>query len=217
MQEKIAILGGTGELGRGLALRFAKAGFDVLIGSRQEPRAVDAAVELNQMHVHKPIVGHENLAAAQMADIVFIAVPYENHAQIVEQIHSSVQQKLVVDVVVPLQPPNVSHVHIPEGGSVAATAQRMLGEAVKVVGAFHTISARKLISDDVITSDVLVFGNDKEACDRVVELAAMIGVGAVAGGPIGNSVAAEAMTAVLIHINKAYKVKGGAGIKVDKP
>lgn len=205
---RIGILGGTGALGTGLAGRLAKAGYPVVIGSRTRDKAEEAARELGA-----GIEADTNLGAAQKADIVILAVPYASHAAILDEIAAAVAGKIVVDAVVPLVPPKVSVVQLPASGSAAKDAQDRLGDGVRVVAAFHNIGAAKLAGDGDVGCDVMVCGNDAEARAAVVELANAIGTRGIECGPIANAVAAEALTSILIGINRRYKV-AGAGIRI---
>lgn len=209
----IAVLGGTGELGSALAKRWAAAGYPVVVGSRSKQKAQAAAQEMNPNHGSVAVAGEDNLGAAAAADIVVIAVPYASHEAIVNEIKPVVAGKIVVDAVVPLVPPKVSVVKLPPDGSAALTAQRLLAGAARVQSAFHNVSAAKLHSGGSVDCDVLVFGDDKEGRAIVIELANAAGTRGVDGGPLANSVAAEALTAVLIGINRRYKVNG-AGIRI---
>ena len=205
----IAVIGGTGDLGSALAKRWAAAGYPIVLGSRSKEKAEAAAREMNGSAVS----GEDNRTAAAKADIVVIAVPYANHEAIVNEIKPAVTGKIVVDTVVPLVPPKVSVVQLPPDGSAALHAQRLLGDAARVQSAFHNVSARKLSSGENIDCDVLVFGDDKDARTLVIELANAAGTRGIDGGPLANSVAAEALTSVLIGINRRFKVNG-AGIRI---
>jgi 8-hydroxy-5-deazaflavin:NADPH oxidoreductase len=205
----IAVIGGTGDLGSALAKRWAAAGYPIVLGSRSKEKAEAAAREMNGSAVS----GEGNRTAAAKADIVVIAVPYANHEAILNEIKPAVQGKIVVDTVVPLVPPKVSVVQLPPDGSAALRAQRLLGEAARVQSAFHNVSASKLKSGESIDCDVLVFGDDKDGRAIVIELANAAGTRGIDGGPLANSVAAEALTSVLIGINRRFKVKG-AGIRI---
>ncbi|MEK7835998.1 MAG: NADPH-dependent F420 reductase [Pseudomonadota bacterium] len=209
----LAIIGGTGALGLGLAMRWAGAGYPVIIGSRSREKAQTAVREIKPGNGAPPVRGDDNANAARAGDIVVIAVPFSNNAAILEEIRDCVAGKIVVDAVVPLVPPRVSLVQLPAQGSAAQIAQALLGESVRVVSAFHHVGAAKLRSGGAVDCDVLVFGNDREARDAVIALAAAIVTRGIDGGPIANSVAAEALTSVLIGINRRYKVDG-AGIRI---
>lgn len=209
----IAIIGGTGALGSGLALRWAQAGHNVIVGSRDGSRARDAAAELSAT-INSDIVGMDNTDAATNGDIVVMTVPYANQPEILESIRSHLNGKILVDVTVPLVPPKVRTVHLPEGGSVAKAVQETLGEEVRVVSAFQNVAAAHLADiDHDINCDVLVCGNDPEARRTVIELARDANMKAWHAGRIDNSAAAEALTSILIFINGKYKIDG-SGIQI---
>jgi NADPH-dependent F420 reductase len=205
---KIAILGGTGDLGSGLAKLWLLAGHTVVIGSRSAAKAQDFAKELGD-----GAQGDDNLNAAKAADIVVIAVPFSSHDATITEIKDAVQGKIVVDAAVPLVPPKVSTVQLPAEGSAAQIAQRLLGGDVKVVSAFHNVGAAKLHAGQRADCDILVFGNDKESREIIIALAGEVATRGVDGGVLANSAAAEALTSVLIGINRRYKVTG-AGIRI---
>lgn len=204
----IAILGGTGDLGSGLAKRWLASGHAVVIGSRSAEKAQAFAVDLG-----KGARGDDMVGAARSADIVVVAVPFASHEATLRDIRDAVQGKIVVDAVVPLVPPKVSVVQLPAEGSAAQAAQALLGDGVKVVSAFHNVGASKLHAGERADCDVLVFGNDREARDIVIALAGEVASRGVDGGVLANSAAAEALTSVLIGINRRYKVPG-AGIRI---
>jgi NADPH-dependent F420 reductase len=205
----IAIIGGTGDLGSGLAASWSKAGYRIVIGSRSRDKALESAAKYGT-----GVSGEDNVGAARLADIVVLAVPYVNHDQTLEEIKAEVQGKIVVDAVVPLAPPKVSTVQLPPDGSAALAAKRLLGDNVRVVSAFHNVGAAKLRAGARAECDVLVFSDDREARQAVIELANVVALRGVGGGALANSVAAEAMTSVLIWINRQYKVSG-AGIVIS--
>jgi len=204
----IAILGGTGELGSGLATAWRQAGYSVVIGSRSRDKAIAAAQQLSGS-----VRGDDNIGAARAADIIVLAVPFASHEETLLAIREVVQGKIVVDAVVPLVPPKVSTVQLPAEGSAAQIAQNVLGPNVKVVSAFHNVGAAKLRSGSRADCDVLVFGNDKDAREAVIRLAEAVATRGIDGGVLANSAAAEALTSVLIAINRRYKVPG-AGIRI---
>lgn len=209
----IAVIGGTGALGSGFAMRWARAGYPVIIGSRSADSAAAKAAEMASATGGK-VTGLENGAAAAAADIVVLTVPYANHRPMLEAVRDGVQGKILVDATVPLVPPRVARVQLPEGGSSAKAAQAFLGDGVQVVSAFQNVAA-DLLQDEKsrIDCDVLVCGNKKEARQAVVELATAAGLKAWHAGSIDNSAAAEALTSVLIFINR----NGGidhAGIRI---
>ena len=209
----IAILGGTGALSSGLALRWAQAGHHVALGSRDSERATEVAAKLSQQ-VSQKITGTSNEKAASDAELVVITVPYASHAATIDSVRDHLTGKVLIDVTVPLKPPKVRTVQLPEGGSVAKALQANLGESVKVVSAFQNVAATHLADlDHNIDCDILVCGNDKEARGQVVELANDAGMKAWHGGRIDNSAVAEALTSLLIFINGNYKIDG-AGIRI---
>jgi NADPH-dependent F420 reductase len=155
-----------------------------------------------------------NPEAAAAADIVVLTVPYSAHAPTLESIRAGLRGKILVDVTVPLQPPQVSRVHIPPGGSAAAEAQALLGGDIRVVAAFQNVGAAHLKdADHLIESDVLVCGDDEDAKAEVIALAQAAGMRGLDAGPLQNAVVVEGLTAVLIGLNTRYKAKG-AGIKI---
>jgi NADPH-dependent F420 reductase len=209
----LAIVGGTGALGTGLAMRWAAAGYPVILGSRSREKAEEAARAIEPRNGAPAVRGEDNVSAASAGDIVVIAVPWSNHDAMLEEIKPHVVGKIVVDAVVPLVPPKVSLVQLPAQGSAAQIAQERLGDVARVVSAFHNVAAAKLQSGGDIDCDVLVFGNDRAARDAVITLADAAGTRGIDGGAIANSVVSEALTSVLIHINRRYKV-AGAGIRI---
>lgn len=211
----IAVLGGTGKEGRGLALRWAHAGYPIIIGSRDVERAQAAAAELNaQLGQGPSIRGLHNTAAAKACDIAVLSVPYEAHQSTLDSIRTEVQDKILVDVTAPLDPDNKRKVRKISGGSAGEEAQTFLGEKVKVVSAFQNVSYTHLSNlEEALHSDVLVCGNDKAAKQQVIEMARAASLHAFDAGPIENSVVAEGLTAVLININIQFKIKN-AGIEV---
>ena len=220
MQDKkaiktVTIIGGTGNQGPGLALRWAKSGqYRVIIGSRQTTKAEIVASGLNATLKQDLVTGMANQEAAAIADIVVLTVPYDAHASTLESIRARLKGKVLVDVTVPLQPPNVSQVHIPVGGSAAAEAQALLGQDVRVVAAFHNVSAVHLPHlDQPLDCDVLVCGDDKEAKAEAIALAEAALLRGIDAGPLQNAGVVEGLTAILIGINQRYDVKG-AGLKI---
>jgi len=211
---RIAVLGGTGAQGSGLALRLANAGHTVTIGSRDAARAQAAALELSA-RTGKPIAGADNRGAADAGEIVILAVPYAVERATVEAVLDRLQGKILVDATVPLVPPKVSVVQLPAAQSAVAAIQDLAGKTVRVVSAFQNVSAQHLSDlDHAVDCDVLVCGDDRDACDVVIGLCADIGLRGLHAGAIRNSAAAEALTSVLININRRYKVPGGAGIRI---
>jgi NADPH-dependent F420 reductase len=213
----IAIIGGTGPLGSGLARRLYSAGYTVVIGSRTAAKAEAAVAALSADHPDSEaggrLSGSDNAAAARQAEVVFITVPWASQAAILDEIKAHLAGKLVVDTTVPLVPPKVARVQLPSEHSAALAAKQRLGSEVRLVSAFHNVAAHKLATTDKIDCDVLVFGDDPKDREIVVTLATAMGLDAVHAGPLANSVAAEALTSVLIGINRSYKVDG-AGVRI---
>jgi len=208
----IGIIGGTGDLGSGLARLWAAAGYRVLLGSRDKEKAQAAARELAGQ-TGAEVLGDDNRGAAAAADVVVVCVPYANHDAIIEDIKPVMAGKVLVDAVVPLMPPKVSVVQLPAAGPPAVWAQRVLGPEVRVASAFHNVGAKKLHSGEKADCDVLVFSDDAGVRGQVIALADVVATRGVDGGALANTVAAEALTSVLIAINRRYKIPG-AGIRI---
>jgi len=213
----IAILGGTGALGTGLARRWAQAGYPVVIGSRTVEKAQEAVTELQAIMAERGAEGvsvsaADNITAAEQAGIVALTVPYAHHSSTLESVKSQLEGKILIDVTVPLRPPKVGTVQLPEAGSAAQEAQALLGEGVKVVSAFQNVAAHHLQEGQGIACDVLVAGNNKEARTEVVTLVEACGMKGFSVGPVANAAAAEALTSILIQINRQFKCHAGIQI-----
>ena len=211
--ETIAILGGTGDLGTGLAIRWAKAGHGIIIGSRTQQKADAAVAELKKISPSTPARAMVNPDAAAAGDIVVLTVPSEHQLSTLESVRAGLQGKILIDVTVPLVPPKVGTVQLPAEGSAGKRAQNFLGDDVRVVTAFQNVAAHLLQRDVTIECDVLVCGNKKDARDRVIELIREAGMRGFHAGPIENSAAAEALTSVLIQINRQGEI-AHSGIKI---
>src|SRR5258705_3647662 len=210
----IAVLGGTGKEGKGLAYRWAKAGYQVLIGSRYSEKAVTSASEIMELlEGESSVVGTTNQEAAQLADIVVVTVPYSGHREMLESVKDELNGKLVIDTTVPLVPPKVSQVQMPAAGSAAQEAKEILGDNVEVVAAFQNVSYQHLLGDEEVECDVLVTGSSKKARQEALTLVESAGLIGWDAGPIENSVVVEGLTSVLININKQYG-STYAGIKI---
>ena len=210
----VAVLGGTGKEGSGLAMRWALNGYRVIIGSRDATRAMERAGEMNTQLGVDYLIGKDNAAAAAEANLIVLSVPYDAHASTLEAVKSELQGKVLVDITVPNRPPDIQTVWVPPGTSTALEAQAIVGPGVRVVSAFHSISYTKLRKlDQPIDSDVFVCGDDADAKNDVMHLVEAAGMRGVDAGPLKNSVAAESLAAVLIYINKRYGVKG-SGIRI---
>lgn len=214
MATTIAVLGGTGPEGGGLALRWAYAGHTVIIGSRDPARAQAAAEAINARIGAERARGAENPVAAAEAEVVALTVPYAAHAATIESVMAACQGKIFIDVTVPLVPGKVTRVALPPGGSASLEAQALLGPEVRVVTAFQNISAEHLQElGHAVDCDVLVCGDDKASKTLVIELARDAGMVAFDAGPLANSVVPEGLTSVLIGLNIRHKVKS-SGIKI---
>lgn len=212
--QPIAVIGGTGAEGRGLALRWAAAGLDVIIGSRDGAKAEGAAEAINDRAGTASARGMANSDAARAAALVVLAVPYAAQTETALALGDGLDGKILVDVTVPLKPPKVARVQLPEGGSAALALQARLGARVRVVSAFQNVSAHHLEAlGQPVPCDVLVAGDDPADRAVVIALAEAIGLAAYHAGPLANAAAAEALTSVLISINKRYK-SPGAGIRI---
>ncbi|MGL4264698.1 MAG: NADPH-dependent F420 reductase [Afipia sp.] len=209
----LAIIGGTGDLGSGLARGWSKAGYPIILGSRASEKAEQSAAAL-QAEGFSRISGTTNAVAAEKGEIVIVAVPFSNYEASLAEIRDAVKGKIVVTAVVPLVPPKVFVVQLPQAGSAALMAQGALDSSTRVVGAFHNVGAQKLHAGSKADCDVLVFGDDAEARTEVIKLADAVSNRGIDGGALANSAAAEALTSVLIAINRKYKVKG-AGISIS--
>jgi NADPH-dependent F420 reductase len=210
---RITLIGGTGKEGRGLAVRWARAGHQVFIGSRDAQRGRDKAAEFAVL-AGQPIQGGDNAWAVEQGEIALLSVPYAAHAATLQALAKPLKGRLLIDITVPLRPPKVRRVHLPEGGAAALEARQLLGEDTPVVAALHHVSSVHLGDPDhPIDSDVLVCGDQDEAKETVMGLVKDLGLRPVDAGPLANAVALESLTPVLLHINKRYKSKG-AGLRI---
>lgn len=210
----IAVLGGTGKEGKGLAYRWARAGYRVIIGSRAEEKALAAAKEITEMLGEEIAVeGMPNLQAAKEADIVVLTVPYAAHRATLESVKNELKGKILIDVTVPLVPPKVATVQMPAAGSAAQEARQIVGVETEVCAAFQNISHEHLLDNAPVECDVLVTGTSKEARAETLKLVEAAELTGWDAGPIENSVVIEGLTSVLIGINKKYG-STHAGIKI---
>jgi NADPH-dependent F420 reductase len=210
---KIGIVGGTGREGRGLAVRWAKAGHDVFIGSRQAEKGEAKAAEFSE-EFGVTIQGSDNIAACNHGEIIIVTVPYGAHRPTFESIRDAVGDKVVVDITVPLQPPKVRSVNLPEGNAAALEARGYLADGARLVAALHHISSEHLSDPEhTFDCDVLVCGDDKEARAAVIGVVSDLGLRGVDAGVLKNAVALESLTPVLLHINRRYK-SVGSGIRI---
>ena len=206
---KIAILGGTGALGLGLASRWIRSGHEVLIGSRTIESAKSACEKLNINEDQ----GMLNVDAANQAEIACLTVSFSSQLDILSEVKDALSGKILIDGTVPLVPPKVMRVQLPEEGCAAIRAQTLLGDSVQVISAFQNISAELLQTDAEIDCDVLVCGDKRDSREQVIALVKDAGLTGWHAGPLCNSAAAEALTSVLIAINKNHTIKH-SGIKI---
>jgi NADPH-dependent F420 reductase len=209
----LAILGGTGKEGPGLAYRWAQAGYHVVIGSRTPEKAERVAAEINEKLGRELVEGMGNPEAVEVCNIAVLTVPYSAHRATLESLKDKLQGKVLIDVTVPLVPPDVSVVKIPPSGSAAQEAQEILGEGVDVVAAFQNVSHTHLQDDHPVPCDVLVCGNRDSARELVLELVRAARLVGWDAGPLDNAIVLEGLTPVLIGINKRHGMKG-AGIRI---
>jgi NADPH-dependent F420 reductase len=212
--KKIAVLGGSGKEGSGLALRWAQAGHQVTIGSRDAARAQAAAEELNQILGQARVQGATNRQAAQAAEVIVLTVPYSAQQPTALEVRDLLSGKVLIDVTVPLKPPKVSVVNLPPEGSAVLALQRQLGPEVRVVSAFQNVSAAHLRDlAHSVDCDVLICTDDEAAGNVAVALAEAAGLRGWRCGPLANSVVSEGLTSILIAINQRYKIPG-SGIRI---
>jgi 8-hydroxy-5-deazaflavin:NADPH oxidoreductase len=201
----IAVIGGTGHQGLGLAMRWAATGVAVVIGSRSPERAREAAARVRAATAGGPVDGMENLAAAREADVIVVTVPADAQVETLTAIAPAAAGKIVVDTTIPLGSPPSSVVPLPEG-SAAERAQRLLGDRAHVVGAFHTVPASLLLDlARPVDCDVLVCGDDGGAKARVVELAQAFGARAVDVGSLRQAHTLERLTALLVSVGRRVR------------
>lgn len=210
---KIGIVGGTGREGKGIAQRWAKAGHEVAIGSRDAARAAARAAELSE-EAGVTIRGADNAAVCRDAEVVLLSVPYDAHRPTIEGLADVLRGKVVIDITVPLKPPKVREVQLPESGAAALATQQLLGPETKVVATLHHVSSAHLGEADAhIDCDVLTCSDDAEALTKVLSLLTDLGLRGIDAGKLANAVALESLTPVLLHINKKYK-SPGSGIRI---
>ena len=215
--KSVAILGGTGALGTGLARRWSQAGYTIIIGSRTRDKAQQAVQELQQLMAQRGatiagVQAMQNLEAAQAADIAVLTVPFAHQQSTLQGVKAALRGKILIDVTVPLMPPKVGTVQLPDDGSAGAAAQRLLGDDVDVVSAFQNVAAQHLQEGQRLSCDVLVAGNNKAARTEVIKLVEAAGMRGFHAGPIANAAAAEALTSVIITINRNHKCHAGIAI-----
>jgi NADPH-dependent F420 reductase len=209
---RVAIIGGTGKEGQGMAARWAKAQHTVFIGSRDAARAQAAAVELSR-RLGQAVEGGDNAWAVAQAEIAVLSVPYAAHAETLTSLKAALRGKILIDITVPLTPPDVRKVHLPRGQAAALEAQALLGPDTRVVAALHHASAVHLNDlEHAIDCDVLACSDHADALKIALELIASLGTRALDAGSLANAIALESLTPVLLHLNRKYK-SPGVGIR----
>jgi len=210
----IAVVGGTGAEGSAIALRLGHAGCRVIIGTRDPSKGARISEDLNGILGRSAVQFADNIEATRAAEIVILTVQYPVQIATVKELSVALERKILIDATVPLLPPHVSWVQLPPGGSAVAAVQQMLGDKVRVVSAFQNVAAHKLRDLDAdVECDVLVCGDDPGARAAALSLIAKMGLRGLEAGPICNSIAAEALTSILIFLNRKYKISG-SGIKI---
>lgn len=210
---RIGVVGGTGKEGRGMALRWARAGHEVFIGSRDAERARASAEELSA-EVGRPLQGGDNASAVSASEVVVLSVPYSAHASTLQGLKTELAGRVLIDITVPLQPPKVTSVNLPAGQSAALEAQQILGADTPVVAALHHVSAVHLRDlEHAIDCDVLACSDDKAALERALTLIRDLGVRAFDAGPLRNAIALESLTPILLHMNRSLKGRS-VGIRI---
>lgn len=198
-------------------MRWVKSGYRVIIGSRDAERARAKVEEFKaqlETQTASLLSGADNRTAAEAAAIIVLSVPYDAHLATLEGVRDALSGKILVDVAVPLLPPKIRTVYVPPGKAASLEAQALLGEQTHVVAAFHNVSAAHLQdAEHPIECDVLICGDDEAAKTEVIRLTEAIGMRGLDAGPLANAVAVEAMTPVLLYLNRRYKAKA-AGIVI---
>ena len=211
--EKIGIIGGSGSLGFALSNRLIKESFKVMIGSRSPEKVTSKIDEIGKDLDVQNLVVQGIGQTARESELIFLTVPFSAHHKTVLEIKPFVQGKIVVDTTVPLVPPKVARVQLPDSGCVARMTQEILGNDVHVVSALHNVAATELAKSQTTDVEVMVFGNNKEARETVIQLISKISLKGWHCGSIDNAVVAESLTPVLIFMNKFYNFNG-SGIKI---
>jgi NADPH-dependent F420 reductase len=190
-----------------MALRWARAGHAVYIGSRDAAKAQAAAKEIGG-EAGAAVQGGGNAQAIEASEIVVLSVPYPAHGATLQELKSALAGRVLIDITVPLQPPKITQVHLPAGQSAALEAQAILGADIPVVAAMHHVSAVSLKDlSHAIDCDVLACADDKPALEKAMALIRDLGVRVFDAGPLRNAVALESLTPVLLHLNKTLKGK----------
>jgi NADPH-dependent F420 reductase len=214
---RIGIVGGTGEHGSGLAIRWAKSGHTVAIGSRDAEKARARASELSAKF-GVTLAGEDNGTVARDADVIVLTVPYAAHADTLRSIREAAAGKLFIDVTVPLRPPKVTRCQLPPGQAAALETQALLGPETPVASALHHVSALHLADfSHPILCDVLVVADDARAKTTAMALVRDLGLRALDAGPLCNAIALESLTPVLIHLNRTYKSRSAGVVFTNLP
>ncbi|MDB5968631.1 MAG: NADPH-dependent reductase [Hydrocarboniphaga sp.] len=210
---RIAVVGGTGKEGGGMAIRWAHAGHDVFVGSRDAERAKTVAIEFSR-EAGRTIRGGSNAQAIEASEIVVLSVPYSAHTSTLQELKTALAGRVLIDITVPLQPPKITSVNLPAGQSAALEAQAILGAETPVVAAMHHVSAVHLrdLSHD-IDCDVLACSDDKAALEQAMALIRDLGVRSFDVGPLRNAIAIESLTPLLLHLNRQQKGRS-VGIRI---
>jgi hypothetical protein len=211
----LAVIGGTGAEGGGLAMRWVRSGYRVVIGSRSAQKASERCAELNfQLGEPGLMTGAENLVAAREADLIVLTVPYAAQKEILNAIRPALAGKILINVNVCINPDRPAQVELPPAGSSSLEAQEQLGSDVRVVAAFQNVSAEYLSDPErEIDCDVLVCGDDAEAKVSAMRMVEAAGMTAYDAGPLKNSIAVEGFTPILLGLNKRYHARL-AGIRI---
>lgn len=210
---RIAVIGGTGKEGRGLARGWARAGEAVIVGSRSLERAQETAREINASVGREAASGATNRNAAEAGETVVLTVPYDAQEKTLWDIREGVRGKVLVTVTVPIDTGNARRLRMVPGGSAAEEAQTLLGPETRVVAAFQNISHAHLEGTEAIDADVLVCGDDAEARQEGIRLATLLGFRVLEAGPLRNARVVEGLTVLLLELNRRYRSRG-AGIRV---
>lgn len=196
-----------------MALRWAHAGHEVFIGSRDEARAQETAATLSAA-IGRSVAGGTNVQAVEASELAVLSVPYSAHHSTLEGLKGALAGRVLIDITVPLQPPKVTRVNLPAGQSAALEAQALLGEQTPVVAALHHVSAVHLADlKHSIDCDVLACSDDKAALEQAMALIRDLGVRAIDAGALRNAIALESLTPILLHINRSLKGRS-AGIRI---
>ena len=207
----VAILGGTGKEGTGLALRWARAGHAILVGSRSADRARERAAEMARLVPGARLEGRTNDAACQDAELVVVAVPHAGHRVLLTELSGRLAGRVVLETVVPLDFAGPRLYAPPAEGSAAEEARAVLGPGTPIVAGLHALAAHELASlDHALDADVLVCGDEPPAKATAMRLIADLGVRPLDAGPLSMAAVLEGLTAVMVRLNRRYRSKAAA-------